>query len=104
MMVIDVLTLSSGMPSNSTSMSAKLLIGTPVRPTSPCAMGWSESYPVCVGRSNATLSPVCPCSSRYLYRRLDSSGDARPAYCRIVHSLPRYIVGCTPRVYGYSPG
>ena len=27
-----------------------------------------------------------------------------PAYWRIVHSWPRYIVGCTPRVYGKSPG
>lgn len=24
--------------------------------------------------------------------------------CRIVHVLPRYPVGCSPRVNGYSPG
>ena len=42
-MVMDVLTRSRGMPSNSVSMSARLLIGTPVRPISPCAIGWSES-------------------------------------------------------------
>ena len=28
----------------------------------------------------------------------------KPANCRIVQSLPRYPVGWTPRVYGYSPG
>ena len=28
----------------------------------------------------------------------------KPANCRMVHGLPRYIVGCTPRVYGNSPG
>ena len=28
----------------------------------------------------------------------------KPANWRIVQSLPRYPVGCTPRVYGYSPG
>ena len=27
-----------------------------------------------------------------------------PAYWRMVHSRPRYIVACTPRVKGYSPG
>ena len=28
----------------------------------------------------------------------------KPAYWRIVQSRPRYIVGCTPRVNGNSPG
>src|SRR3954471_21020424 len=27
-----------------------------------------------------------------------------PAYWRMVHSRPRYMVGCTPRVNGGSPG
>ena len=35
LMVIEVLTCSSGMPSNSVSMSTRLLMGTPARPTSP---------------------------------------------------------------------
>ncbi|MNL59897.1 hypothetical protein D3C87_1836600 [compost metagenome] len=43
LMVIEVETLSSGIPSNSTSMSARLSMATPVRPTSPAASGWSES-------------------------------------------------------------
>ena len=39
-------------------------IETPTRPTSPPARGWSESYPICVGRSNATDKPVVPCVRR----------------------------------------
>ena len=42
-MVIDVLTLSNGMPANRVSMSSILHIGTPTLPTSPLASGWSES-------------------------------------------------------------
>ena len=64
LMVIDVDTLSSGMPSNSVSMSASESIATPTFPTSPSASGSSLSYPICVGRSKATESPDCPCESR----------------------------------------
>ena len=39
-------------------------IATPARPTSPMALGWSESYPIWVGRSNATDRPVCPAFNR----------------------------------------
>ena len=46
-------------------MSASESIATPVRPTSPSDRGSSESYPSCVGRSNATDNPVCPPASRY---------------------------------------
>ena len=35
-------------------------IDTPTLPTSPCAMGASGSYPIWVGRSNATDRPVWP--------------------------------------------
>jgi hypothetical protein len=42
-MVIDTLTLSSGMPSNSTFMSSTVSIATPALPTSPSTRGWSES-------------------------------------------------------------
>jgi hypothetical protein len=65
LMVIDVETRSSGIPSNSPAMSSIESMATPTRPTSPAASGWSESYPICVGRSNATLSPLTPCDSRY---------------------------------------
>ena len=43
LMVIEVLTSPSGSPSSSTAMSARLLMGTPTRPTSPSAAGASES-------------------------------------------------------------
>ncbi len=54
--------------------------------------------------SKAVESPVCPCASRYLNRAFVSSGRPKPANIRIVHSRPRYMVGYTPRVNGYSPG
>ena len=43
LMVIDVDTESSGMPSNSKRMSSSESIATPTRPTSHAAMGASES-------------------------------------------------------------
>ena len=43
LMVIEVETSSSGMPSNSWCMSSMESIATPTRPTSPAAMGSSES-------------------------------------------------------------
>ena len=43
LMVIDVETRPSGMPSNSVDMSSIESMATPTRPTSPVAMGWSES-------------------------------------------------------------
>ena len=41
--VIEVVMSASGMPSNSASMSARLLTETPSRPTSPSARAWSAS-------------------------------------------------------------
>ena len=64
LMVIEVETSSSGMPSKSASMSAREQMATPTLPTSPRARGWSESMPICVGRSKATERPVWPCASR----------------------------------------
>jgi len=43
LMVIDVLTLSRGMPSNRVSMSSSDATDTPTLPTSPRAKGWSGS-------------------------------------------------------------
>ena len=54
LIVIDVDTVSSGIPSSSACMSSTVSIATPTRPTSPSARGESESMPICVGRSNAT--------------------------------------------------
>jgi len=58
LMVMDVDTRSRGIPSNRRARSSTVSIATPARPTSPSAMGWSESYPIWVGRSNATDNPV----------------------------------------------
>ena len=63
---IDTDTSASGMPSIRTCMSSMDAIATPVRPTSPRASGWSESRPICVGKSNATDRPVWPDASRNL--------------------------------------
>ena len=105
LIVIDVDTLSSGMPSSSVCMSSTVSIATPTRPTSPSARGESESIPICVGRSNATLSPVWPGVEQHA----GTAGSSRravpkPAYWRIVQRRPRYIVGWTPRVNGNLPG
>jgi len=43
LIVIDVLTLSSGSPLNSVRMSSRESIATPTLPTSPLAMASSES-------------------------------------------------------------
>ncbi len=102
--VMEVDTLSRGIPLNTTSMSSRESMATPTLPTSPSARGWSESYPTCVGRSKATERPVCPCSSRNLNLWLVSSAVPNPAYWRMVQRRPRYMVGWTPRVKGYSPG
>ncbi|GGJ92944.1 hypothetical protein GCM10010123_23500 [Pilimelia anulata] len=45
-----------------------------------------------------------PAASSCRYRALDSAAVPKPAYWRIVHGRDVYMVGYTPRVYGYSPG
>ena len=92
-MVMDVETWSSGMPSNRMRMSSIESIATPTLPTSPEAIGASESCPIWVGRSKATERPVVPCSMSCRYRAFDSVAVPNPAYCRMVHGRPVYIVG-----------
>jgi hypothetical protein len=58
LIVIDVVTLSSGIPSKRISMSFSESTATPHIPTSPLARGESESYPMSVGKWNAVESPV----------------------------------------------
>src|SRR2546428_12031879 len=93
LIVMLVLTLSRGIPWNKASMSWTVAIGTPTFPTSPRTNGSSGSYPICVGRSNATERPVVPWARRYRNRAFDSAAEPKPAYSRIVHRRPRYIVG-----------
>jgi hypothetical protein len=104
LIVIDTETRSSGMPSNSVSRSRAHAIDTPTLPTSPAACGASGSYPICVGRSNATLNPDCPRSSRKRKRAAVSSALEKPEYWRVVQGRPRYMLGYGPRVKGNSPG
>ena len=92
-MVIEVETSPSGMPANRRSMSATESTATPTLPTSPAARGSSESMPIWVGRSNATDNPVCPASSSARNRSLVASALPKPAYWRMVHGRPRYMVG-----------
>ena len=102
--VIDVVTLPRSIPSNKVSMSAAESTATPQCPTSPSDRGSSESRPIRVGMSKATLSPCPPWSRISLYRSLVSTALPKPANWRIVHGFPRYPVACKPRVNGNSPG
>lgn len=74
-------------------MSSIESIATPTLPTSPEAIGASESWPIWVGRSKATERPVVPLAISCWYRALDSVAVPKPAYWRIVHGRPVYIVG-----------
>ena len=60
LIVIDVVTEPRSMSLNSRSMSAAESIATPQWPTSPSALRSSESRPIRVGMSKATLSPPPP--------------------------------------------
>ena len=64
LMVIEVETLSKGISSKRISISFNESMATPTLPTSPSAKGSSESYPIWVGKSNATDNPVVPLSNK----------------------------------------
>jgi hypothetical protein len=89
LIVIDVETLSSGIPSKRSCMSSSVAMETPTLPASPWAIGASGSCPIWVGRSNATDSPFWPWSSRKRYRLFVSAAEPKPAYWRIVQSRER---------------
>ena len=72
-------------------MSASESIATPQRPTSPSAIGSSESMPSNVGMSNAVERPSPPALMISLNRQLVSSAVPKPANIRIVQSFDRYI-------------
>ncbi len=73
LIVIDVLTSPTSIPSNRIFMSSRDETATPHVPNSPFASASSVSYPYSVGMSNATLRPVSPCAMRYLNRSFVSS-------------------------------
>jgi hypothetical protein len=58
LIVIETVTSPRSIPSKSVSMSSSVSIATPSRPTSPSDFGWSESWPISEGMSNAVDSPV----------------------------------------------
>ena len=89
LIVIEVVVPASGMPSNSTSMSAAESMATPQCPTSPSERGSSESRPIRVGMSKATDRPAPPAASSILYRSLVCRALPNPENWRIVHGLPR---------------
>ena len=60
LMVMEVVTDPRSMPANSRSMSTAESMATPQWPTSPRLFGSSESRPIRVGMSKATLSPPPP--------------------------------------------
>src|SRR5260221_10216628 len=104
LIVIEVETLAKSIPEKSVSKSAKESTATPSRPTSPRALGSSESMPIKVGKSKAVESPVCPCSKRYLKRSFVSLGLLCPANWRMVHGVVRKPEDFSPRVKGQWPG
>ena len=91
LIVIDVDTRPRSMPANRASMSARVSMATPHRPTSPSASGSSESRPMSVGRSKAIDRPWPPAANNARMRPLDSSADPKPANIRCVHSFVRYM-------------
>ena len=98
LMVSETVILFRSMSANASSMSASVSTAMPTRPTSPDAIGSSESSPHWVGRSNATLSPVWPFSISQRNRSWVSAAVPKPEYCRMVHGRVRYIFGWMPRV------
>ena len=56
--------IPKSIPLKSISMSSILSMATPTFPTSPSANSWSLSYPICVGKSKATLRPITPCDNK----------------------------------------
>jgi len=98
LMVIDVVMLARSMSAKRSRMSARESMATPQRPTSPRAMGSSESRPSNVGMSKAVDSPSPPERMISLNRALVSSAVPNPANMRIVQSLERYIEAYAPRV------
>ena len=57
-----------------------------------------------LGMSKAVLRPGLPVVDQVAEALVGLLRVPNPANCRSVHSRPRYMLGYTPRVKGYSPG
>ncbi len=105
LMVIDVVTWPSGMPSKRVSMSRQ-------RGDRHAALPHLAQRQRVVGVAphqgragrRRPRGRVTPCSSRYLKRALVWRALPKPANWRMVQTLPRYMVSWTPRVNGNWPG
>lgn len=94
LMVIEVDTEPRSMSANRSSMSARVSMATPARPTSPADhTSSSESRPISAGMSNAVDRPVPPWRRIALNRPLVSTAVPNPANIRVVHNRLRYISG-----------
>ena len=93
LIVIETLILPMSIPSRIPSRSSTVSTATPSRPTSPRALGSSESTPMRVGMSKSIEMPVWPCAIKYLSRALVSPAVPNPAIWRIVQGRDRYMVG-----------
>ncbi len=98
LIVIEVDTCPKSMSAKRSTMSSRVSIATPARPTSPIDHSSSESRPIRVGISKAVESPVPPARKRSLNRTLVSSAVPKPANIRIVHNRSLYMPECIPRV------
>ena len=98
LMVIEVVMAPRSIPAKRSRMSASESTATPQRPTSPSAIGSSESRPKSVGMSKAVDRPSPPERMISLKRLLVSVAMPKPANMRIVQSRDRYIEACGPRV------
>ena len=105
LMVIEVETLSRGMPSNRAAMSSR--------------RGDGHAHLAHLAGGHRVIRVIADLGGQVeghreaglaLLRAGSGSGGwiprrwPKPAYWRMVQRRPRYIVGCTPRVKGYSPG
>ncbi len=102
-MVIEVLTSPSGMPSSSTFMSRTGRDGDAHLPTSPRARACRRRSPSAWADRRRSRGPSGPARAVRGSAGWVCSRSPKPANWRIVQKRPRYIVGCTPRVNGYSP-
>jgi hypothetical protein len=79
-------------------MSASVSMATPQRPTSPSAIGSSESMPEQRGHVERGGQAVAADLRISLNRQFVSSAVPKPANMRIVQSFDRYIDAYGPRV------
>ncbi len=98
LMVIEVVVFARSMSAKRSRMSARESIATPQRPTSPRAIGSSESSPSKVGMSKAVDRPSPPDRMISLNLPFVSVASPNPANILIVQSFERYMDACGPRV------